>query len=163
MYQITQATGQDIPVIQELTHQIWPATYRSILTQAQIDYMVAMLYSTEELTKQLTSNHTFLLIWDEDRAIGFAGYSPKDEIGMYKLNKIYVHPDYQGKGAGKYLLSIVIDQVKATGALVLELNVNRYNKARYFYEKIGFEVCEEKDIDIGNGYWMNDFVMRKVL
>ena len=163
MYQITHATTQHIPIIQELTNQIWPATYLSILTQEQLDYMIAMMYNTEELTKQLTSNHTFLLIWDGERAIGFAGYSPKEEAGMYKLNKIYLHPDYQGKGAGKFLLNIVMNEVKATGAQVLELNVNKYNKARYFYEKIGFEVYEEKDIDIGNGYWMNDFVMRKVL
>jgi GNAT superfamily N-acetyltransferase len=163
MYQITHATTQHIPIIQELTNQIWPATYLSILTQEQLDYMIAMMYNTEELTRQLTSNHTFLLIWDDERAIGFAGYSPKEEAGMYKLNKIYLHPDYQGKGAGKFLLNIVIDEVKATGATMLELNVNKYNKARFFYEKIGFEVYEEKDIDIGNGYWMNDFVMRKVL
>lgn len=163
MYQTTQATTQDIPIIQELINQIWPATYESILTQEQQDYMVAMMYNTEELTQQLTSDHTFLLIWDGERAIGFAGYSPKEEAGIYKLNKIYLHPDYQGKGAGKFLINIVMDEVKATGAQVLELNVNRYNKARYFYEKIGFEVFEEKDIDVGNGYWMNDFVMRKVL
>lgn len=163
MYQTTQATTKDIHIIQELINQIWPATYGSILTQEQQDYMVAMMYNTEELTKQLTSDHTFLLIWDGERAIGFAGYSPKEDAGIYKLNKIYLHPDYQGKGAGKFLINIVMDEVKATGAQVLELNVNRYNKARYFYEKIGFEVFEEKDINIGNGYWMNDFVMRKVL
>lgn len=163
MYQTTQATTKDIYIIQELINQIWPATYGSILTQEQQDYMVAMMYNTEELTKQLTSDHTFLLIWDGERAIGFAGYSPKEDAGIYKLNKIYLHPDYQGKGAGKFLINIVMDEVKATGAQVLELNVNRYNKARYFYEKIGFEVFEEKDINIGNGYWMNDFVMRKVL
>ncbi|WP_343667578.1 GNAT family N-acetyltransferase [Chitinophaga sp.] len=163
MYQITHATTQDISIIQELTNLIWPATYLSILTQEQMDYMIAMMYNTEELTRQLTSDHTFLLLWDGDRAIGFAGYSPKEEPGVYKLNKIYLHPDYQGKGAGKFLLNTVIDAVKATGAHLLELNVNKYNKARSFYEKIGFEVYEEKDIDIGNGYWMNDFIMRKAL
>ncbi|WP_199414974.1 GNAT family N-acetyltransferase [Chitinophaga silvisoli] len=163
MYQITQAGIQHIPLIQELTNQIWPATYLSILSQEQLDYMIAMMYNTEELSRQLNSDHTFLLIWDGESAIGFAGYSPKEETGIYKLNKIYLHPDYQGKGAGKLLLNAVIDQVKAAGANVLELNVNRYNKAKSFYEKIGFEVFEEKDIDIGNGYWMNDYVMRKVL
>ena len=163
MYQITKAGTQHIPLIQALINQIWPATYQSILSQEQQDYMIAMMYNTEELSRQLNSDHTFLLIWDEKSPIGFAGYSPKEVTGIYKLNKIYLHPDYQGKGAGKLLLNAVIDQVKAAGANVLELNVNRYNKARSFYEKVGFEVYEEKDIDIGNGYWMNDFVMRKVL
>lgn len=162
MYQITTATTHDVPLIQELTNQIWPSTYQSILTQEQIDYMIAEMYSTAELNRQLQTGITFLLLWDGDRAIGFAAYG-EAEPGLYKLHKIYLHPDQQGKGAGKLLLNTVISNVTVAGGQLLELNVNRYNKARYFYEKIGFEIYEEKDIDIGNGYWMNDFVMRKVL
>jgi hypothetical protein len=37
--------------------------------------------------------------------------------------------------------------------------VNRYNKARQFYEKMGFVVIGEEDIDIGNNYLMNDYIM----
>ena len=44
---------------------------------------------------------------------------------------------------------------------VLFLNVNRFNKAQYFYKKLGFEVAYEEDIEIGNGYLMEDFVMEK--
>jgi hypothetical protein len=39
------------------------------------------------------------------------------------------------------------------------LNVNRYNKARFFYEKFGFKIIDEVDISIGNNYFMNDYVM----
>jgi ribosomal protein S18 acetylase RimI-like enzyme len=42
---------------------------------------------------------------------------------------------------------------------VLDLNVNRNNQAKHFYEKIGFNVIREEDIPIGP-YWMNDYVMR---
>lgn len=52
--------------------------------------------------------------------------------------------------------------VKNLGAENLDLNVNRYNKARFFYEKVGFVIIKEEDIPMGE-YWMNDFVMRKVL
>jgi hypothetical protein len=38
--------------------------------------------------------------------------------------------------------------------------VNRYNKAKGFYEKLGFKVIGKEDIDIGNGYLMNDYVMQ---
>lgn len=162
IYQITTANTHDVPLIQELTNQIWPATYLSILTQEQIDYMIAAMYNQEELARQINAGVTFLLLWDGDKAIGFAAYD-KAGAGLYKLHKIYLHPDYQGKGAGKFLINTVISNITVAGGQVLELNVNRYNKARYFYEKIGFEIYEEKDIDIGNGYWMNDFVMRKVL
>jgi hypothetical protein len=45
----------------------------------------------------------------------------------------------------------------------LQLDVNRQNRARYFYEKQGFKIKTEKDTDIGNGYWMRDFIMEKEL
>ena len=39
------------------------------------------------------------------------------------------------------------------------LNVNKYNKARFFYEKLGFTIVKDEVIEIGNGYVMDDFVM----
>jgi hypothetical protein len=40
-------------------------------------------------------------------------------------------------------------------------NVNRYNNALAFYQKLGYEILKEEDIDIGEGFFMNDFVMLK--
>jgi hypothetical protein len=54
----------------------------------------------------------------------------------------------------------VINKTLEAGKHTLDLNVNRYNKAKSFYEKMGFAVAYEEDIPIGK-YWMNDFVMRK--
>ena len=39
------------------------------------------------------------------------------------------------------------------------LNVNKYNTAKLFYEKLGFKITKEEVIDIGNDYVMDDFVM----
>ena len=47
--------------------------------------------------------------------------------------------------------------------LYIELNVNRFNKAIYFYQKNQFEIVEEVDIEIGNGYLMEDYVMKRNL
>ena len=43
------------------------------------------------------------------------------------------------------------------------LNVNRFNKALSFYERMGFKVIDEVNIEIGNGYLMEDYVMEKQL
>ena len=50
-------------------------------------------------------------------------------------------------------------QFKTKNAKALQLQVNRYNKARNFYENLGFTVLYKADFDIGNGYFMNDYVM----
>ena len=59
-------------------------------------------------------------------------------------------------------MDAVINNIKASGGQVLELNVNRYNKALVFYEKMGFRTIREEDVPIGP-YWMNDYVMCKQL
>ena len=53
--------------------------------------------------------------------------------------------------------------MKAKGGTTLQLNVNRQNNAKEFYEKMGFAVIGEEDIDIGSGYYMNDYIMEKKL
>lgn len=42
----------------------------------------------------------------------------------------------------------------------LLLNVNRFNKAVEFYKAIGFNILFEENIEIGNGYLMEDYVMK---
>ena len=51
--------------------------------------------------------------------------------------------------------------MKKEGATKLQLQVNRDNKAKYFYEKLGFEVVRTQVFDIGQGYVMDDYVMEK--
>jgi len=164
MYSIKVATTTEIPIIQTLVEQIWRPTYQSLLTSAQIDYMIDMMYSTASLTRQLEElQHQYILLYDETVPIGYASYSTTDTAGIFKLHKIYLHMSYQGKGVGKLLMNSVIEKVKALNAHILELDVNRDNMARLFYEKQGFTIYKEKDTDIGNGYLMNDYVMRKPL
>jgi GNAT superfamily N-acetyltransferase len=164
MLSIKTATIADIPLIQEITYKVWPVTYEAILTPDQIRYMLDMMYSTAALTRQINElQHSFLLLYDDEQPIGFASYSTTDTPGIYKLHKIYVDRSSQGKGAGRFLLNAVAKLIKDANAHTLELDVNRDNKARLFYEKLGFSVLKEKDTDIGNGFFMNDYVMRKTL
>ncbi|GAB3921983.1 GNAT family N-acetyltransferase [Larkinella terrae] len=158
------ATVSDIDSIIALQEQIWEPTYRAILDQEQINYMFQTIYSKEALLEQmLNQHHTFILAYSDRQLIGFASYSKNSSAeDRFKLHKIYVLPSEQGKGTGRFLLDEVIRQCMAAGGKRLYLNVNRYNKARQFYERLGFRVVREEDIPIGP-YWMNDFVLEKEL
>ena len=126
-----------------------------------VDYMMDLIYSPESLVEQWDSGQNFLIIFSEEIPVGFASYTRLNEEGDYKLNKIYLDNRLQGKGLGRWLLNDVIARVKSEGARALLLNVNRHNKARAFYEKMGFSVLKEDLIDIGSGYFMDDYVMGK--
>ena len=76
-----------------------------------------------------------------------------------RLHKIYILPEAQGKGVGKVLIEKVIAIAKENQSEVISLNVNKFNQAVSFYKKIGFEIASEEDLDIGNGYLMEDYKM----
>ena len=40
---------------------------------------------------------------------------------------------------------------------------NRNNKAVGFYQQMGFTIRETADIEIGNGFYMNDYIMQIAL
>jgi len=83
-------------------------------------------------------------------------------INIYILDKIYILQTQQGKGIGKFVIDYILQQIKDRGAESLQLQVNRNNiNAKSFYEKIGFRIIQEADFEIGNGYFMNDFIMEK--
>lgn len=160
MITIRRAKEEDIELIREIAAETWPSTYLDIIGQAQIDYMLDKMYNKGELLKQFMEGHLFLVAEEGEHQFGFAGYSIVDhEVRAYKLHKLYVLPSAHGKGVGKILINEVFNQVKDAGGSALQLNVNKNNKAKDFYLKAGFIVKESVKIDIGGGYFMDDYVM----
>jgi ribosomal protein S18 acetylase RimI-like enzyme len=155
---IYTATSNDIPAIQQIAHDTWPSAYGHILSQQQIDYMMELMYSIPSLQKQMEKGHVFFIAEVNDVPVGFASVLAEGN-NVYKLNKLYVSPATQKAGAGKALLYRVIEHAKAAKGQSIQLQVNRHNNAKDFYAKHGFTVIQEADFDIGNGFFMNDYVM----
>ncbi|KIA94578.1 acetyltransferase [Pedobacter kyungheensis] len=160
MITLRKAKEQDIEIIRDIAAATWPSTYLDIIGQAQIDYMLEKMYNQGELLKQLMEGHIFLIAEENENQYGFAGYSIIDhEARIYKLHKLYVLPSAHGKGVGKILINEVFNQIKDIGGTALQLNVNKHNKAKDFYLKGGFTIKESVKLDIGEGYFMDDYVM----
>lgn len=160
--EIRPAGIEDINTIGFLAQQIWPDAYANILSAEQLKYMLHLIYSPASLWEQMQQkHHRFLIAELNEEPVGFASYSQIDDSNVYKLHKLYVRTNIQGKGLGKALLEAVMEEISNIGATTLLLNVNRHNKAKNFYEKFGFKITGEEDIDIGSGYFMNDYVMER--
>ncbi|HEX8039798.1 MAG TPA: GNAT family N-acetyltransferase [Chryseosolibacter sp.] len=161
MITISEATLDDIPAIIDIAEKTWWPTYSKILSADQIRYMLDAIYSATILRKQIADgSQTFLTLTDEGTIKGFASFSKRTEDpAVFKLHKLYVLPERQSKGYGRMLVNHVMNRLLEENIHALDLNVNRHNPARRFYEKLGFRVLREEDIPIGP-YWMNDYVMR---
>lgn len=158
------ASSKDIATIQEIAYKTWPDAYKNILSAEQLSYMLELMYNKHELTKQLEDqNYTFIISSQDNTPTGFASFSLVTDQDCYKLHKLYLLPDFQQKGIGKIILDFILSDLKNKKAKRLILNVNRNNKAVRFYLNQDFRIIKEEDNDIGNGYFMNDYVMEKLV
>jgi GNAT superfamily N-acetyltransferase len=160
---ITRAGLSDRAFIRSVSERTWPSTYGHIISQEQIDFMLDWMYSDASLEKQMNTGCEFYIASKQNDngdldPVGFCSVSPED--GAHKLNKLYVLPVAQGTGAGKALLNKAIEVAKAAGSTSLFLQVNKQNTAYTFYLKKGFIKELEFKFDIGNGFYMDDYVMR---
>lgn len=161
MFTIQKATTEDIPLINKMAQEVFPATYKEILSPEQLDYMMNWMYSVESLRKQMEEEgHIYYIAYKECEPAGYVSIQPEGEH-LFHLQKIYVLPHFQGCQLGKLLFKQAIEAIKEIhpGPCEMHLNVNRNNKALLFYERMGMKKVDEGDFHIGNGYYMNDYIM----
>ncbi|WP_455673112.1 N-acetyltransferase family protein [Phocaeicola sp.] len=161
MFTIQKATTEDIPLINKMAQEVFPATYKEILSPEQLDYMMNWMYSVENLRKQMEEEgHIYYIAYKECEPAGYVSIQPEGEH-LFHLQKIYVLPHFQGCQLGKLLFKQAIEAIKEIhpGPCEMHLNVNRNNKALLFYERMGMKKVDEGDFHIGNGYYMNDYIM----
>ncbi|MFD2161453.1 GNAT family N-acetyltransferase [Paradesertivirga mongoliensis] len=157
---IRTAIKTDIPAINRLANTIWKNTYREILSASQIEFMLNDMYSLESLSEQFDQDVHFLLAEKEEQAVAFASYSlVESNPAVYKIHKLYILPQEQGKGTGKKLLNYIREEIIDRAGEIMELNVNRANPALEFYKKYGFSIVKEVDIPY-HTFFLNDYIMR---
>jgi RimJ/RimL family protein N-acetyltransferase len=160
MLTFNKATIGDIPTLQQLAHTIWHSHYPGIISVEQIEYMLDLMYSASVIHKEITSGYEWIIILLEEQPIGLVSFHLEQEAERVKLNKLYLLPEYHGKGFGQQALNYIIDCSRNLNAKILYLTVNKNNpKAINAYYRAGFYKESEIVSDIGNGYVMDDFVM----
>ena len=78
---------------------------------------------------------------------------------MY-ISKLYLQRSARGSGLGKIAFDFVVAEARREGKRAVTLNVNKYNPTIAVYEALGMKRVRAECIDIGNGYFMDDYVYR---
>jgi len=81
-----------------------------------------------------------LVLTHNRTVIGFSGPLQVETCGRGYFNGIGIHSNYRNMGAGKLLFSMLCHYFKEMGASYMTLFTGEENKARYIYEKAGFEI-----------------------
>lgn len=95
---------------------------------------------------------------------GFVAYRLNGVNRLMRLSKLYLHPDYWGRGLGGWVLRSVSAAAIGAGAEGMDLFVFRQNlRAIKAYQRAGFSVAREELTDLGGGVIYDDLVMVKEL
>lgn len=154
---LVKLKSEDISTVQQLAREIWEEHYLPIIGQQQIDYMLDLFYSTEKIQKELEEGVYWEILYLENEAIGYLVCEVEEE--NIQLSKLYLKSKIRGKGLGKFLIDRSKEIAKENNKNSIRLNVNKNNtQSIAFYERVGFLKVEEGVFDIGNGYFMDDFI-----
>ena len=170
MITIRKADPDDLQTIHDMAQVVFRHTYRDILSLKQMEYMMEMMYSLPNLKAQLDEGHHYYIAYEaEGVPCGYVSVQhegvDKDDVEVFHLHKIYVMPQFQGRGVGMRLFQTVKDHVwsemmgEQHSKARIELNVNKHNSAVDFYRHLGMRIIHEEDYPIGNGFYKTDYIM----
>jgi len=158
------ATPADLETVRQLAGRIWHACYPGIITPAQIRYMLGWMYAPHKLAGELARGVTYELVERAGEPVGYLAHELQSAGATLHLNKLYLLPELQGQGLGQRMLRRVLAAAARAGAAHVELRVNRANvRAVRAYERAGFQITATACLDIGAGYVMDDYVMRRAV
>lgn len=150
----------ELEIVRELALMIWPKCYRNIIGPDRVDAMLAVLYATDALEREmLEQGHVFWIVRYGDLDVGYgSAYREGDRLW---LKKLYVRDDHRGLGLGKALIEAAIAHFGSPTTRDLALYVNRDNTpAIDYYLRSGFQVEAEVPVTMGP-YDFTDFIMQK--
>jgi ribosomal protein S18 acetylase RimI-like enzyme len=152
----------DLGTIAALATRIWRKHYPGIISQRQIEYMLASRYSPDKLEAEAAKpGHSFLILRTAGTAIGYAALAKADDAPHeLVLRSFYLDPELHGQGYGRAFMTHIVELAQARGFHEITLTVNRRNiKAINFYFKAGYTIRSAVDLAIGHGFTLDDFIM----
>lgn len=152
---------RDILSAAGLAHEIWREHYGPILSPGQIEYMLQNLQSPDAIRRQIAEGYEYFLIRSLGDSVGYAAVQMNDPAPHMFLSKFYLRADVRGKGYGRAALARLDELAREARQETMWLTVNRENSSIEAYKAFGFETEDTKVTDIGGGYVMDDYIMRR--
>ncbi|MDA3797647.1 MAG: GNAT family N-acetyltransferase [Kiritimatiellae bacterium] len=153
---------EQLKTIESLARQIWPVVFKNVVSDGQIVYMLDWMYDLNHMQEEIANGTVFELIYEEGSPVGYFAYTEHSDKNAVKLDKVYVVPTFQRRGIGGKVFDYVRECSIKRGYASVILAVNKGNEqAINAYVKAGFKIIESTKNDIGNGFFMNDYVMER--
>ena len=133
---LREYTGADFAAFVEAQSFAFSRLALGVYSQAQLA-AVESVRRTDERANEMLEMNEHVAVTRGGRVIGGAGWtSQPDEPGAARIRRVFVHPDFSGRGLGTRLVSEVESRARAQGfeRFVVQASLN----AVPFYEKLGY-------------------------
>ena len=161
MFYIKKATIKDAAVICRMATEVFPETYKNILSDEQMEYMMGCMYSTETLSKQMEEKGCmYFIAYLGSEPMGYVCIQPDGE-DLFHLQKIYVLPRYQKYNVGSKLFEKAVEVISEIHPqpCTMEMNVNRSNDSLALQEHLAMKKPYLGDPHLAGGLYMNDYIV----
>lgn len=137
------ATLNDLEQISHIAHVTWNKTYSGTIDAENRQEFLDRAYKPENLATAIdVSGHWFYVAELDDEIVGFGHFLQRYHRTQPRaeLVRLYVMPDHQSLGVGRYILRTGFAALAEAGIEQCLVSVQETNKlARKFYERHGFE------------------------
>ena len=156
---IIPVTNEELVLsLSAVADDIWHEHFTPIIGEAQVDYMLEKFLSPDALIEQINAGYEYFLFSYDYTFAGFAGIH--EENGKLFLSKLYVHKDFRGKKIASHMFQKFIEICKLRELSAIWLTCNRNNtNTLAVYDHLGFKKIREEKADIGNGFYMDDYIL----
>lgn len=158
MTEIKQIEKNEIEELSRIASAVVKEHFDPLIGAAQNDYMISKFQSVEAISEQFAHGYRYYWVLENGDKAGFFAFYPKE--GKMYLSKFYVLGTYRGHHLAKEMFAYIIAETRKEGLPAIFLNVNRGNSdVIAIYEHLGFRIIREEKNDIGQGFFMDDYVM----
>jgi ribosomal protein S18 acetylase RimI-like enzyme len=152
-------TTNDFKQLEPFAASIWEHHYTPIIGGDQVAFMLDKYQSAEAMFDQFSAGYKYALVICGGQKAGYFAYDGKAEREVF-ISKLYIHKDFRRRGLGMRILDFIAKETQALGCTAMTLSVNKDNSDSIrFYSKYGFQTIKAQKVAIGEGFYMDDYVM----
>ena len=152
-------TKNDFKKLEPFAASIWEQHYTPIIGADQVAFMLNKYQSAEVMFNQFSAGYKYALVIFGGQQAGYFAYDVKDQKEVF-ISKLYIHKDFRRRGLGKRVLDFIAKETQALGCSTMTLSVNKDNSdSIQFYISYGFQTIKAQKVAIGEGFYMDDYVM----
>jgi len=152
-------TKNDFKKLEPFAASIWEQHYTPIIGAEQVAFMLNKYQSAEAMFNQFSAGYKYALVIFGGQQAGYFAYDVKDQKEVF-ISKLYIHKDFRRRGLGRQVIDFIAKEAQALGCSTMTLSVNKDNSdSIQFYISYGFQTIKAQKVAIGEGFYMDDYVM----